>query len=217
MRYRWGTGCMILAALLLVLGTGCAARPSADGGARPTSAPRRVVGGPAKLASNVDVYAKVAVGNRQLCEVGAKLQGDLLRERPVAYLGNAEGSFVWQVALPIPPHFYQGRATHCVASARTVFVLLQLDTSSQQSMNQTVLQVVTLDRGTGVRTAMREVDVPGVVEPYTSWVPPGVQHFRLQGGQLMIAGNYEVLSQRNGEAGTTPVRFVVSLPATPQQ
>lgn len=165
------------------------------------------------LPSDIDVYASTKLAGGARCEVGARLTGSLLQEHPVVYFVTADGEPAWHTGLRIPQHFYQGRATHCVASDDRVYVLVQLDTDSRQALNQTVLRVVALNSKTGARIASREVNVPGVVSAYTAWVDEGDRQFKLDGSRLVIAGQYQLLVDRGNASGAPPTPFVVKLPA----
>lgn len=196
---------LVFAVLLPVSGGAIAATPRTV-----TRAPKAEG---TKLPANVDVYASVKLGGGWRCEVGAEQVGDLLREVPVVYLGKPGHGFAWHARLRIPEHFYQGRATHCVASGGRVYVLVQLDTDSRRSMNETVLRVAALNEKTGARITSRSVEIPEVSSSfYTSWVKEGRDHFRLKGNRLVISGEYELMSDRNSGSGKAPTAFVVELP-----
>lgn len=205
---------LVFVALLSASGVGCA---GAVGSTPPPKMPAAAPAAAAKLPGNLEIYATTTIGGGWRCEVGAKLAGDLLQEQPVVYLAKPVGKIAWHKSLGVPEHFYQGRATHCVASGDQVYVLVQLDTDSRQSLNQTVLRVVALDRKTGAWIAGRDVDVPGTASAYTSWVDEGSRHFRLEGNRLVIAGEYQSLADRDSGSGAAPKAFVVELSADPHR
>ncbi|GGA38529.1 hypothetical protein [Dyella nitratireducens] len=166
----------------------------------------------AKLPSGVSVYAHETIDNGQKCLVGAKSDQDGLNERPVVYLADATGGFTWHASLKIPADTYQGRATHCVASPAALFVLVQVDTQSEQSLSQTLLKVVKLDRKTGAVLATKDVAVPGVSAAYSASVDEGGDNFKAENGSLVIKGSYELMSDRDNNTGNDPTNFTVKLP-----
>ncbi|MFK2875321.1 hypothetical protein [Dyella lipolytica] len=174
--------------------------------------------GPAKSAAaspeiprEVEIYATRDVGAGQRCIVGARTDEDGMNEKPVAYLSNAKGGFSWEVSLSIPTDTYQGRATHCVASARTLFVLVQSDTQPQQSLSQTLLQVVELDRKSGAVLGSKSIDVPNISAAHTTWVEKGDKNFLPDGNDLVVRGRYEFISDRDNASKKEPSRFSVNV------
>lgn len=167
----------------------------------------------ARVPANVTVYAATDIDHQVQCIVGARLDHNGMNERPVVYLARP-GGFAWQVQLRIPKTTYQGRATHCIASAEAMFVLVQIDTQSQQELSQTLLQIVALKRETGAVMRSTVVAVPGISASYTAWVDQGREHFRLVDHQLIVTGNYMLTSDRNDPSGKDPSTFKVAVPET---
>lgn len=201
---------LVLAALLSASGAGCAdARVAPPPRARMQATQWHHA---AKLPASVDVYAATDIGHGWQCEVGAKLVGDVLQELPVIYLDRVGHGFAWHAQLRIPKHFYQGRATHCVASDNRVYVLVQFDTDSQRSLNETVLRVIELNKDTGKLVRTMEIDVPHLSASfYTSWVDKGADNFTLEGDKLVIRGKYELMSEWNSTSGE-PHPFMATIP-----
>lgn len=183
---------------------GCASPAPASG--RAAAAAQRV-----KLPANVDVYATSSLGDAQTCVVGATIDAGGMNERPVVYL-LGEHRIAWHLRLAIPKDVYQGRATHCTASPATVYVLVQVDTDSEQSTSQTLLRVVAIDRARGIVQATRSAEVPGVSAAYTAWVGEGGGNFRLQGDTLVIKGQYDLMSDRDSQTGKAPTPFTLAMP-----
>lgn len=167
-----------------------------------------------RLPAHVEVYAASGVGDAQTCVVGAATDADGMHERPVAYL-FAGRRVAWHRRLAIPADDYQGRATHCTASPATVYVLVQVDTEAAQSISQTLLQVVAIDRRSGVVRTARSAEVPGVAAAYTAWVDEGAGNFRLGPGGLVITGHYDLMSDRADPTGKAPTPFTLTLPIRP--
>ncbi|WP_329740492.1 hypothetical protein [Dyella sp. A6] len=167
-----------------------------------------------KLPADVDIYARARLGDGEWCLVGAKSDRDGMDERPVVYLIGAGSRLVWHRQLPIPKDYYQGRATHCVASRRMLYVLVQMDTDSEQSTSQTVLRAVQLRRKCGATVASKDLDVPGVAAAYTAWVDEGGGNFALAGGKLVVKGQYDLMSERDHPTGKAPTPFRIELPSS---
>lgn len=205
--------CLLAAiALLPMTGARCADMRPAQA-ATAAAAQHKDAAPSAKPPAGVDIYANTVVGAGQTCEVGAKSDQDGLNERPVVYLAKAAGGYAWHVQLHIPKDMYQGRATHCTASADALYVLVQIDTQSEQSTSQTVLQVVQLNTKTGAVMALRPIEVPGAGGAYSAWVDDGADHFKFEGGKLVIKGSYELLSERDNPSGKEPPGFTVAISA----
>ena len=164
------------------------------------------------LPPDVQLYATSDAGVNRQCMVGATTDETGMNQKPVVYL-REQGRFAWKRDLPLPRNTFQARATHCAATANKLFVLVQGDTQSEQTLSQTLLEVVELDEADGKTLAVRSIDVPNVSAAHTTWVEKGSDKFRLQGGSLMVAGRYALLSDRDKVSD-----FSISMPvATFQQ
>lgn len=159
------------------------------------------------LPANVTLYAKPGIGDGQHCLVGAQTDDDGMNEKPVIYFEKSPDTVIWHASLPLPPHTYQARATHCAGTTTTLYVLVQGDTQSEQSLSQTLLEVVALNRATGAITATKTIDIPNVDEAHTTWVDNGDEHFLTQNKDLIIAGQYAPLSNQNKQ-----VEFSLTVP-----
>ena len=154
---------------------------------------RRVTSiGPYDLPENFSAYATVEVDEDAVCVAGAVSDEDGMNEKPYVYVEDG-GRVIWSKFLEIPADFYQGRATHCERSGTKVYVLLQEDTQSQQSLSQTLLKVVVLNFRDGSIESERTAEVAGVREAYSAWVRHGDANFKLTDGTLAIRGNYRPL------------------------
>lgn len=207
--------CLLTLVLLLpAVSTGCADAEPWAGSSSSVPAQPKAAQGHAKLPGNVDIYATTDMGNGQQCLVGTKSDKDGLNERPVVYLAKSEGIFAWHVQLPILEGSYQGRVTHCVDAANDLYVLVQIDTYSQQNLNQGLLQVVELNKKSGTVRVSKYIDVPNVSVDYTSWVELGDNNFKLEGSKLVIRGLYELMSEKDHPTGKGPTPFTVEVPAS---
>lgn len=151
----------------------------------------------ASLPSNISLYAKPGIGEGQQCLVGVQTDDDGMNEKPVIYLQKSSTTVIWHASLPLPPHAYQARATHCVGTPTTLYVLVQGDTQPEQSLSQTLLEVVALNRATGAVTASKAIEPPNVTGAHTTWIEPGDEHFSAQGKDLIVTGKYALLSDRD--------------------
>jgi hypothetical protein len=199
------------ASVLMLLSLFYVASMSSSAAASPTTSATATRKQSVALPANVDIYATISTSDGQECRVGARADEDGLAERPVVYLVKPDGGFAWHVQLHIPKDAYQGRATHCVASANAIYVLVQIDTDSQQSSNQTLLQAVELDRKSGAVIASKDVDLPNISAAYTSWVEEGNEHFMWDGSKLVIKGKYQLMSDRDDPSGKDPFDFTLKL------
>jgi len=135
-------------------------------------------------------------------EGGECVAGDATREgmhgRAFVYVKDASTPRPrWVTAIPVPPHWYQNRATHCFAMDGSIFVLVQTDTNQATSLSQTLLNVVELSPITGKIIATRDADVPGIDAAYSSWVDKGAGGFHEDNGQIAIAGQYFLMDAPN--------------------
>lgn len=151
----------------------------------------------APMPSSVNFYAKSSIGEGQQCLVGVQTDDDGMNEKPVAHLQKSSTTVIWHASLPLPPHTYQARATHCVGTPTTLYVLVQGDTQPEQSLSQTLLEVVALNRATGAVTAAKAIEPPNASDAHTAWVEAGDGHFSAQGKDLIVTGKYAPLSNRD--------------------
>lgn len=207
-------GLMACALLMTACSAGGSAHADALSSAAASSAQRPSFSGTVapRLPPDVQLYATTDASASQQCMVGATTDETGMNQKPIVYL-REQDKFAWKRDLPLPRYTFQARATHCVATAKTLFVLVQGDTQSEQALSQTLLEVVELDKNDGSTLAVRSIDVPKVTAAHTTWVEKGSGNFRLQGDVLMVTGRYALLSDRDKASG-----FSICIPvATFQQ
>lgn len=193
-----------IACLLLVwLSAGNASTPLDSSAADSSSQAVASQTNASKLPEDVSAYASLPIANGQICVAGVKTDDDGMNQKPVVYLAQPHGGFAWNVSLPLPTNTYQARATHCIAAQQVLLVLVQGDTQSEQSLSQTLLQVVELDRRTGKLIATKGVSVPNVTSAYTEWVEKDADNFSLASKKLVIKGQYALLSNRDQPSAFT--------------
>lgn len=140
-----------------------------------------------KLPNRFTAYTSESIDKHRLCVVGTITDEDSMNQKPVVYVAEATSKRVlWMTRLDLPADMYQSRATHCTRHGNALFVLLQSDTQSEQTLSQTLLRVVRLDAESGTVQLQRDVDVPTA---YSAWVDEGSIHFQWNGDRLVITGN----------------------------
>lgn len=197
--------------LLTLAGAGWADAPPSASAATSPATQAKGAGSHGRLPRNVTIYATRDIGGGQQCLVGES-DKEGMNEKPVVYLASAEGGFAWHAQIRILKGAYQGRVTHCVASATSLYVLVQIDTDSSQNLNRTLLQVVELNRKSGAVVASKYIDVANVSADHTSWVDEDGTNFQLKGNRLVIRGLSELTSERDYPTGKAPTAFTVEVP-----
>lgn len=157
--------------------------------------------GTLKLPDHFTAYVSEPIGNNQLCITGTITDEDGMNQKPVAYLTEAASKRVpWIAKLDLPADMYQSRATHCTRHGNALFVLLQSDTQSEQTLSQILLRVVKLDAASGAVQAQQGVDVPTA---YSACVDEGSTHFQWNGDRLVFTGNDKLDSDHDRQATFT--------------
>lgn len=201
MQKRW-----MVFSLVMAFAAGCAAdtpaQPSGAAGKAPaTTAPAQAAkistqdedrkAMDATVPANFSEYATAAAGDNRRCVVGASVDDDGLNQRPVLLLSEqGKERVLWSETLPLPPDTYQGRATHCFGAGGSLYVLIQSDTQSEQTLSQTLLRVINVDPGNGTVIASMGIEPAGVTEAHSAWVEEGQENFRLLNGRLVVTGMY---------------------------
>lgn len=146
-------------------------------------------------------YASEPTDTGKTCIVGAVTNDDGMDQKPVVYAADALSKhIVWLDQLALPSHSFQSRATHCSSSSDSFFVLLQADTQPEQTLSQTLLQIVKIRANTGEVIARQDVVVP---DAHTAWVDEGSANFQLKNGMLRISGNFRAHSNEDASRSFT--------------
>jgi len=114
---------------------------------------------------------------------------------------------LWVKDIVISSEYYGGRATHCLRRGSSLYVLVQVDTQSQQSLSQTLLEVVRLNYLSGANEGSNEVRVTEASGAYTAWVAKGMDHFYSTGDAIVISGKYRPLDAEEEQAFSETVDF----------
>jgi hypothetical protein len=141
----------------------------------------------------VEYASQRIAGTALTCTVGASTDEDGMNQRPAVKLVGRSDQTSWTTTLQVPSDYYQGRATHCASLGKSLLVLLQLDTQPAQSLSQTQLQVAKLALKDGAILQTAAIDVPGVTNPYSAWVPDVSSDFLIEAGKLVVSGRFFIL------------------------
>ena len=156
------------------------------------------------LPDRFTAYASESIGNNQICVAGRTTDVDGINQKPVVYVAEqASKRLLWITSLDVPPEMYQSRATHCTRRGESVYVLLQSDTQSEQSLSQTLLRVVKLGATNGTVQIQQDIDVPTA---YSAWVDEGATHFTWHADRLVVEG-HDRLDADHEQQGTFTLRL----------
>jgi hypothetical protein len=157
-----------------------------------------------KLPDRFTSYASEPIGDNRVCVAGRTTDADGMNQKPVAYVVEQPKKRVfWVARLGVPTDMYQSRATHCTRHGDSLYILMQSDTQSEQSLSQTLLRVVKLDATSGTVQLQQDVDVPAA---YSVWVDEGANHFAWNGDRLVITG-HDRLDADHDRQGTFTLRL----------
>ncbi|GLQ48616.1 hypothetical protein GCM10010872_00650 [Dyella flava] len=120
-----------------------------------------------------------------------------MNQKPFAYVEDLDHRVRWTAPIALPNDAYQARLTHCERLNDALYVLMQADTQQQQTLSQTLLQIVKLNAANGAVIGSTYVDVPGVKDAYSSWVDKGNVNFQAEKEKLIISGHYFRLADPN--------------------
>ena len=144
------------------------------------------------------------MGDNRVCVAGRTTDADGVNQKPVAYAVEQTSKHIfWIARLDVPADMYQSRATHCARHGDSLYILLQSDTQSEQSLSQTLLRVVKLDAASGTMQLQQDIDVPAA---YSIWVDEGANHFAWNGDRLVITG-HDLLDADHARQATFTLRL----------
>ena len=144
----------------------------------------------ASIPQGFSSYASVFIGNGATCHAGAVLDEDGMNQKPFVYVDDLDHNVHWAIPIVLPGDAYQARITHCIRVNDALYVLMQTDTQPQQALSQTLLRVLELNAANGSLIGSTNVDVPGVLDAYSSWVDKDNKNFRFFKDKLIISGHY---------------------------
>jgi hypothetical protein len=152
----------------------------------------------ASLPPHFQSNAKADVGPGLRCVVGNATDADGLNARAYVAVEDTKTHKVrWATAVPLDKNWYQNQATHCLGDGNRVLAVVQSDTTSEASLSQTFVDVVTLDAGTGRLESVDPVKVPNVHGATSTFVDAGESNFRLIDGKPVVTGQYFQVSNRD--------------------
>jgi len=135
-------------------------------------------------------YATSTIDGSRQCKVGVVTDADGMNAKGLVYV-NEGTKLVWATTLKLPEFTEQARATHCVQSGKSVYVLVQGDTNTSPSLGQTLLNVAQLDAATGKAQGMEYVDLADVNGSLSMSADTDAKNFRVTSpGTIEVAGKY---------------------------
>ena len=135
-------------------------------------------------------YATSKVDGGRECKVGVVTDADGMHARGLVYVTDGKAP-LWTTTLKLPEFTEQARATHCVQSGTSLYVLVQGDTNTSPSLGQTLLNVAQLDAATGKLQAMEYVDLADVKGSLSMSADTDAQNFRLASPEAIeVVGKY---------------------------
>jgi hypothetical protein len=157
-----------------------------------------------KLPAHFTAYASQPIGSDRVCIAGRTTNADGIGQKPVVYVAEQASKHVlWIARLDVPADTYQSRATHCTRHGDSLYILLQSDTQSEQTLSQTLLHVVKLTAASGAVQLQQNVDVPSA---YSVWVDEGANRFAWNGDRLVITG-HDLLDADHARQSTFTLRL----------
>jgi hypothetical protein len=143
-------------------------------------------------------YAVETISNNNQCVVGAVVDDDGTNQKPFVYVVDPRTKQVaWSEELDLPANTYQSRATHCLESDGSLFVLLQSDTQSEQTLSQTLLRVEKLNVNDGSLKGSEDISLPSVNGAYSAWVDDEKASFHIEKNLIAVSGHYYKLADAN--------------------
>ena len=169
-------------------------------------APHAAAGAPGSLMGAAStVYGRIRVGDGE-CVAGARVD-DLGHQQAVVSGPDASERGQWSAIIDHDADFSGNRATHCACNASACFVAVATDTQQPQSLSQTLLSVVRIDRRTGKVVGSRNIEqLPGASGLHSAWLTPGANNFTL--GTRVI----EMRGQWRSRAEDSAKEFRLALP-----
>ncbi|MGA7439305.1 MAG: hypothetical protein WBW32_14390 [Luteibacter sp.] len=135
-------------------------------------------------------YTTSAVDGGRECKVGVVTDADGMHAKGIVYVTDGKTP-IWATTLKLPEFTEQARATHCVQSGKSLYVLVQGDTNTSPSLGQTLLNVAQLDAPTGKVQAMEYVDLADVKGSVSMSAKLDSKNFRVTSPETIeVAGKY---------------------------
>lgn len=135
-------------------------------------------------------YATAPIDGGHQCKVGITTDADGMHAKGLVYVTDGKTT-TWSTTLKLPEFTEQARATHCVQSGKSLYVLVQGDTNTAPSLSQTLMNVAQLDATTGKVQAMEYVDLVDVKGAFSASVETDASHFRVTTPETIeVTGKY---------------------------
>jgi hypothetical protein len=135
-------------------------------------------------------YATSKIDGGRECKVGVVTDADGMHAKGLVYVNDGK-NLIWATTLKLPEFTQEARATHCVQSGKSLYVLVQGDTNTSPSLGQTLLNVAQLDAATGKAQGMQYVDLADVNGSISMSADADAKNFRVTSPEsLEVAGKY---------------------------
>jgi hypothetical protein len=135
-------------------------------------------------------YATAPIDGGHQCKVGITTDADGMHAKGLVYVTDGK-AIAWSTILKLPEFTEQARATYCVQSGKSLYVLVQGDTNTAPSLSQTLMNVAQLDAATGKVQAMEYVDLADVKGAFSASVETDASHFRVTTPETIeVTGKY---------------------------
>jgi hypothetical protein len=136
-------------------------------------------------------YAVETIDGNDQCVVGAWVDDDDMNQKPFVYVTDPHTKrVIWGKTLDLPANTYQGRITHCLEKNGSLYVVLQSDTQSEQTLSQTFLRIEKISVIDGKIEALKDISIPNVDGAYSAWVNEGKMAFHTDGEHIVVSGQY---------------------------
>lgn len=138
------------------------------------------------------------IGSGLQCVAGTATDDDGMNGRAHVYVEDTRTHAIqWAASIPLRKGWYQNQATHCLGDGQKVYALVQSETTSQASLSQTFISVVTMNRMDGHIDSVSPVRVPGVHGAVSAWVGEEPEHFAKVDGKIVVTGEYLLMNNRD--------------------
>lgn len=140
------------------------------------------------------VYSRTRVGDGE-CVAGARVD-DLGHQQALVSGPDASGRAQWSAVIHHDADFSGNRATHCACDASACFVAVATDTQQPQTLSQTLLSIVRIDRRTGKVIGSRNIQqLPGATGLHSAWLTPGADNFTLGTRVIELRGQWRARAE----------------------
>lgn len=154
-----------------------------------------------------DLQSVADIGDGTSCVVGADtVTGEPTKKAAIFRINNSTGKIVWYQSLQVPSERYGSRATYCLVSKGSLYVVILSDLPAPYFPMQNFMSIARLDIATGSvaagahATLSAKYDRPefGRGRQQSTWTEPGSQALQLDGSTIVIKLRYSVANAIEG-------------------